>query len=124
MTPVHGGLFLATTCSKVYSRGGDNRVLVIDAGAEGGAFIEHKAMATPFAVYSVTSDARFLYYGAANGQGLRRVDTTDKNAGVTEFALGSAWGIAATDDAVIWGEHGGLGSFSDQTVGSIFSIAK
>jgi hypothetical protein len=101
-------------------------VLAIDASAEGGAFTQIAALGTPFPVYAVASDARFLYYGAANEQGFRRVDHTVQDASTVEIATGSVWGIAVTDDAIFYGEHGGLGSITapGPEVGSIFSIAK
>jgi hypothetical protein len=121
-----GAVHLSTSCSAVFSRGDDNRVLAIDASAEGGAFTQIAALGTPFPVYAVASDARFLYYGAANEQGFRRVDHTVQDASTVEIATGSVWGIAVTDDAIFYGEHGGLGSITapGPEVGSIFSIAK
>lgn len=119
-----GSLQLATTCSKVYARAGDNRVLVIDAGSDGGAFIRHSALPDGFLAYSVTSDERFLYYGAANFGGLRRVDTTVPDAAPIEIATGSVWGLAVTDDAIIYGTHGETGSDASADIGSIISIPK
>ena len=119
-----GGLHLTTTCNKVYSRGDDNRILVIDAGSEGGTFIRHSALPAGFAVYSVTADQRFLYYGGANSGGLRRIDTTEPDAAPIELALGSVWGLAVTDDAIIYGTHGETGSNGSSNIGSIISISK
>jgi hypothetical protein len=118
------GLYLLTTCSKVYARGEDNVVLVIDAGAEGGAFIRHSALPDGFPVYAAASDERFLYFGAANFFGLRRIDTTVPDAAPIEIAEGSVWGLAVTDDAIIYGTHGGTGSNASSDIGAIISISK
>jgi hypothetical protein len=119
-----GAVNLATTCGSVYGRSTDNRLHVIEAAPDGGTFRELTTLTEPFLVYSTASDARFLYFGAANAEGLRRVDTTADGGAVVEIATGSVWGVAVTDDAVIYGEHGALGDFTNPTMGSIYSLAK
>lgn len=78
----------------------------------------------PFQVYSNANDERFLFYGAANAQGLRRVDSTVRDASAIEVAKGSVWAMAVLDDAIIYGEHGASPADTTADIGSIFSIAK
>ena len=75
------------------------------------------------AVFSVSSDARYLYFGSANGQGLYRYDYTFKSD-PQQLIPGSIWEIDVLDDVIVYGEHGASAQDTSPAVGSIYVIEK
>jgi hypothetical protein len=116
-----GASYLATDCKDVYALAAERSMDRIAVGADGGTF---QAFVTLPAidVYALTSDARFLYVGAANGGGLVAIDLTTNAPGPVKLANGSVWGLDVADDAIVFGQHGAKPT--DTSAGAIFLIEK
>jgi hypothetical protein len=117
-----GPRWIATSCKAVFGFDKTGAVSSIPTSARGEAFVR-RATTTPFDVYAIAADERFVYLGGANGGGLRRFDDT---RGIVETLVpgASAWGMAVADRVLVYGEHGGSPSDPDADVGTIYVIDK
>lgn len=115
-----GAAYLATDCASVFALASDHTIQALATTADGGAFQPFGAVPV-VDVYTITSDARFAYVGAANSGGLYAVDLKTAQQ-TTKIANGSVWRLDVTDDGIVFGEHGG--SPNDSAAGAIFLIEK
>ncbi|MCW5831806.1 MAG: hypothetical protein KIS78_05065 [Labilithrix sp.] len=58
----------------------------------------------PGSWFDAVGDARYVYFGRANGGGVLAYDTQER--AVSELFSGSAWHIAVDDDGIYIGDHG------------------
>lgn len=116
-----GAQHLATDCTHVYAFATDRTIDRHPISSVGGTFQPFSALPA-MDVFAVTSDARFLYVGAANGGGLVALDTTANAPVPVNLASGSIWDLDVTDDAIAFGDHGA--NPSDVKAGAILLIEK
>lgn len=117
---VIGASAVATDCTRLFAYREDDTLFHVPV-ADGGTFEYLSTMISPLNVYAMSSDASFLYAGSANARGLWRIDTTLGKAEL--LGAGSVWGMAVTDDEIVYGDHGTMAQ-PDENVGAIFVVAK
>lgn len=118
------GWHLTTTCKDVFGVAGTDGLVSFPLPASKSvASVLSPYLKVASAGYALAADERFVYRGLPNGGGLRRVDTS-KAAPVDEAMLaGNVWGLAVTDDAIVYGEHG-ANNTATATTGAIYLIEK
>jgi hypothetical protein len=114
---------LATNCQHVYGVDKARNVFRQPASATGGPFAAYATLPSALAIFSSAADARFVYFGGANGGGLYRIDTQSPRTEALANTI-SVWGMDVDDDGIVYGEHGGGPNDPNSELGSIFVFRK